>query len=158
MEFEDIQNIDQLKLKYKYECDENNFDISDKIFSNLGGLCYCGSRSLLVMIKELINNLKQYKGEKKESAEKYLKRMIELDNYYKNLNKELISDSAYYVGVIRDIQVMYKKKQGIKNIKESCIESVRDILNSKTADDIKIDKKIINIIDIIKDINLYFNF
>ena len=65
MQFEDIQNIDQLKLKYKYECDENNFSTSDEICSNLGCVCYCGIRSLLVMIKKLINNLKIYKGDKK---------------------------------------------------------------------------------------------
>ena len=57
------ENIEQLKSKYKYDIDD--FSKSLKINSELNFVCYYGIEKFLHMIRELIDKLKKYNGQKK---------------------------------------------------------------------------------------------
>ena len=156
MDFECIENIDQLKIKYEYTI--KNIAESDDICSHLGFLCYYGIFLLLEKINQLIENLKLYNGPKKDMAAQYLKEMTELYSNYSNLQEEVSDYNLYYIRLINDIKINYKIKPEIKNIKETSLKAIKAILDSNVETYIKYDKKIINLYNKIKDLNYIFKF
>ena len=150
------ENIEQLKSKYKYDIDD--FSKSLKINSELNFVCYYGIEKFLHMIRELIDKLKKYNGQKKELAEKQLKSMNELLEYYKKLGNQIIIDNIYYDEIIKSIQRDCQKYSNYKNLKESNNKAIKEILDLNVYNYIKYDKAIINLIDKLRDINKTFNF
>ena len=150
------ESIEQLKSKYKYDIDD--FSKSLKINSELNFVCYYGIEKFLRMIRELIDKLKKYNGQKKELAEKQLKSMNELLDYYKKLGNQIIIDNIYYDEIIKSIQRDCQKDSNYKNLKESNNKAIKEILDLNVYNYIKYDKAIINLIDKLRDINKTFNF
>ena len=154
MEF--IENIDELKQKYEYKI--GNIEDTDLICSHLGFLCYYGICCLLTEINLLIEKLRLYSGEKKNISVQYIKEMNQLYNKYNNLKEEVNEYYRYYINLIRDIQGNLRRKPEVKNIKEFSAKAIKEILDSNVEVYINHDKKIINILNKIKDIYLIFNF
>lgn len=156
MEIDYIDNIDELNIKYEYKI--NDILKSDDICLHLGFVCYDGMSFLLKKINQLIEKLKLYNGPKKDIAVQNLKEMTELFDIYKKLKKEVFDYNCYYIDLVRDIVVNYKKCTEIKNVKETTLKVIKGILDSNIEVYIKYDKKIINTLNKIKDLNFIFNF
>ena len=156
MEDEENKNIDQISLKYKY----NDSDIleNDDILRNLSAECYIDLDYLEDKIDELLDNLKQYNGNKKKEVQKYIIQMNELSNYCKSSKKDIMKNDIYYSKVICNIQDNYKQYSTCYNMEQTCKKAIKEILDLKIKEFIKYDKIIINNYDLIKNINKDLNF
>ena len=156
MEIESFGNLEQLKKKYEY--DEEDFFEYDTICTHLSAKCDCGVRQLIKKIKELIEKLRNYKGIKFGEREKYLKEMEKKLKYYENLKEKILSDNLYNLDLISSIHATYKTHLSVENIKQVCKNAIKNILDSRVKVFINYDKDIINLFDLIKQLNLFFNF
>ena len=150
-----IENIDELKIKYEYKI--KDILKSDGICLDLGFVCYYRMSFLLKKINQAIEKLKLYKGPKKDIAVQFLKEMTELYSNYTKLKEEVFEYCSYYYRLIRDIIANNKLKPEIKSMKESSLKAIKGILDSNIEVYIKYDKKIINVLNKIKDFNFNLN-
>ena len=156
MENKFIDDIDDLNKKYEYNI--NNYENYDIICTCLTSKCDTGIKQLIAAIEKLIKNLLEYNGPNIDKAQAYLKKMNEFLDYYLYLKKKIFNDNIYYISLIQNFQGQYEIHSEIKNMKELYIKNIKTILQSRVQEYIKFDKQIINLFNIIKDLNIFFNF
>ena len=149
-------NIDDLKSKYDY--DKNNYEEYDEISIELSSRCNLGIEYLLEDIEELIKQLKNYNGDKKQEAKQYIIIMTESHKQYKSIMNQVTDEGADSLILIRHFKGLIKDYNNVKEIKDICKKNLEAILNQRVQKLIRFDKQIINSFNIIKDLNKYFHF
>ena len=79
-------------------------------------------------------------------------------NYYKFVEIKLLEDGFYYKDLIREFQVHLKVHSNIWKVKEVCMKNLKEILNSQVLNFINFGKDYIKDLNLIKDLNVLFNF
>lgn len=156
MENECDYSFEDIKKKYQYDIN-NCFDY-ENLSIELSFICYDGVCHLVKKLNKVIANLNEYKGASKKEAENYLKKMTDSLQYFENQKKKISKDVIYFTRIIGNMKVHLKSNWNIKTLKEICIKNIKTVLDSQVHDYIKVDKNIINCLNLIKDITLVFNF
>lgn len=151
-----ISNIARLQKKYQY--DDTNLLGFDKISSTLSYKCYASMGDLIRKIKKIIANLKGYEGPKKNFVGENLMKMNLLLNYYEDLRNVILDEDVYYSILIGDIRANYLLKPNIKYMKNIFANLLKNILDSRVLTYINYEKYIIYLLDLIKQLNLFFGF
>ena len=111
-------NIDDLKSKYDY--DKNNYEEYDEISIELSSRCNLGIEYLLEDIEELIKQLKNYNGDKKQEAKQYIIIMTESHKQYESIMNQVTDEGADSLILIRHFKGLIKDYNNVKEIKDIC--------------------------------------